>query len=144
MLYYRLKVGIMNKFKLKMEQFMRGRYGVDEFSRDLLYIALGLTILNLFIRNRFLNLLPLLAFIFIYVRMFSKNYKRRYNENRVYTNFKYKMTKPFTKKWRKLKLKRKYKILKCPNCKQKLRVPRGKKEIVVTCAKCKFVFDAKS
>lgn len=134
----------MNNLKTKLTKFMHGRYGVDVLSRDLLYIALGLTILNLFIRNRYINFIPLITFIFIYFRMFSKNFKKRYNENRIYTNIKHKFTKPFTNTWRKLKQKRKYKILTCPNCDQKLRVPRGRKKIVVTCGNCKYVFDAKS
>ena len=36
---------------------------------------------------------------------------------------------------------RNYKITKCPNCKQKLRLPRGKGNIVVTCKKCSTKFD---
>lgn len=34
-----------------------------------------------------------------------------------------------------------YKITKCPNCKQKLRLPRGKGKIVVTCKRCANKFD---
>lgn len=36
----------------------------------------------------------------------------------------------------KLKEKRDYIITSCPKCKQKLRVPRGKGKIVITCSKC--------
>ena len=36
---------------------------------------------------------------------------------------------------------RNYKITKCPNCNQKLRLPRGKGKIVVTCKKCLTKFD---
>lgn len=36
---------------------------------------------------------------------------------------------------------RDYKITKCPNCGQKLRLPRRKGKIVVTCKKCSTKFD---
>jgi hypothetical protein len=39
---------------------------------------------------------------------------------------------------------RKYKITKCPNCKQKLRLPRGKGEIIVTCKRCSVKFDLRT
>lgn len=40
--------------------------------------------------------------------------------------------------------KRNFKILKCQRCGQKLRVPRGKGKITVTCKKCGYEFKAKS
>lgn len=39
--------------------------------------------------------------------------------------------------------KKNFKILVCPKCGQKLRVPRGKGKITVTCKKCLFEFKAK-
>ena len=36
--------------------------------------------------------------------------------------------------------KRQYKIVKCPNCGQKLRLPRGQKKTIVTCKMCRFEF----
>ena len=44
----------------------------------------------------------------------------------------------------KIQYKKQYKILKCPKCKQKLRVPRGKGKITVTCKRCSHEFHAKS
>ncbi len=135
---------IMNNFKQKFMNFMRGRYGVDILSRDLVWITLGIMILNMFLRNRILNYIPLITFVIIYARMFSKNYSKRYNENRIYTNFKAKFKNPFKNISKTIQNKKQYKVFKCPNCKQKLRVPRGKKEIVITCSRCKTKFDAKS
>ena len=52
------------------------------------------------------------------------------NISKIFENFNY---------W--LNQKKNYKITKCPNCKQKLRLPRGKGNIVVTCKKCSTKFD---
>lgn len=141
----------MKSFKTKLIHFMRGRYGADILGRDLLWISVGLMVLNLFLGNRILRLLPFIVLLISYMRMFSKNISKRYNENRVYTNFKYKALKPFgnpmkslKRSWKRLLDLPKYKHLKCPSCKQTLRLPRGKKDITVTCPKCKSKFDART
>ncbi|MGL5381462.1 hypothetical protein [Clostridium sp.] len=40
--------------------------------------------------------------------------------------------------------KKNFKITKCPSCGQKLRLPRGKGKIVVSCKKCSTKFDLKT
>ncbi len=40
--------------------------------------------------------------------------------------------------------KKNYKIVKCPKCGQKLRLPRGKGKITVTCKRCFYEFKMKS
>ena len=60
---------------------MYGRYGVDDFSKFLLYATLALCVITLFIRSRILNLLLLAGIIYLYFRMFSKNYQKRCQEN---------------------------------------------------------------
>ena len=39
---------------------------------------------------------------------------------------------------------RKYKYYKCPNCKARLRMPRGLGEKTVTCSQCKHSFKQKA
>lgn len=134
----------MNKFKQHYLKFMQGRYGVDILSRDLLWLVILLSILNIFLRSRIIRTLPFIVFIVIYYRMFSKNYAKRYNENRVYTNLKYKFTKPFIKSKNKVKHFFKYKVFQCPQCGLKQRVPRGKKKIVITCKQCRHQFSGRS
>ena len=89
--------------------------------------------------------------ILSYYRMFSKNFSKRYNENRIYTNLMSpvydlldKIKGFFNRKIKRFKTRKEYKYFKCPNCKQELRVPRGRGEITVTCPKCKQSFDRKS
>lgn len=134
----------MNTIKNAILRFMKGRYGVDILGKDLIIISLLLTFINFFIQSSFISITSLVLIMFAYLRMFSKKYSSRYNENRVYTNLRFSITRPMQSFWKKIVQFPKYKILKCPTCDQKLRVPRGKKNIVVTCTKCKTRFDAKS
>ncbi len=67
--------------KEKFIRFMAGRYGGDQFSRFLSFAALALIVVNLFVRSAVLWLLGILILVFVYVRMFSKNYAKRRQEN---------------------------------------------------------------
>lgn len=117
-------------------RFMQGRYGQDQFAKFLLYAALACIIVNLFLRNRILNILALLLLIYFYFRMFSKNYNARYAENQRYLTATAKVRYWFGQQ-KKLAEERKYHhIYVCPKCKQKIRIPKGKGKIMVRCPKC--------
>lgn len=63
------------------------------------------------------------------------------SKNYVYPNAHSENLKTRFTKW--MNEKKNYKVLVCPKCGQKLRVPRGKGKITVTCKKCLFEFKAK-
>ena len=81
--------------------------------------------------------------------MFSKNFSKRYNENRIYTNMMspvYNFVDKIKYKYQKNKKrdKKKYKYYHCKNCGQELRIPRGKGKVTITCPICKHSFDGRS
>ena len=130
----------------KFRKFMYGRYGGDQLSRALLVLSFILLILVGFL-PRSLSILSVIAYIPTIIcvyRMFSKDiYKRRQE------NYKYLKMETSTTKWIKQKLNlvkgsKTHKYFKCPDCKQRLRVPRGRGNISITCPKCKKIFKAKS
>ena len=85
----------------------------------------------------------LLAAAFCCVRAFSQNLGRRQQENQKFLA----MTRGFRigRNWRaKMEQKRQYKVFKCPSCGVKLRVPRGKGKIKVTCRQCGASFEERS
>lgn len=139
-------------------KFLEGTYGVDLLSLFLILIS---CIFNIWDITRVFSIILL---VFAFYRAFSKKiYKRReeYNIFYTYTN---KLLSKFGKSipynlpvynlsnlskvfenfnhW--VSEKKNYKITKCPNCKQKLRLPRGKGNIVVTCKKCSTKFDLRT
>ena len=123
---------------------MAGRSGADQFSRFLSYVALALIVANLFVRSTALWVLALLALVYTYYRMFSKNVARRREENGKYLQLQYKLTvgvKNCADRW---KQRKEFVFFRCPGCRAMLRVPRGKGKIRVTCRKCGNAFEKKT
>lgn len=128
----------------KFVRFMSGRYGADDYSKFLLGAAVVLMVLNLFFRVPIVNLLVLALLAYVYFRMFSKNIQKRYGENVKYLQLKDRFFGFFRKERRMAQDRKVNHIYKCPKCKQKIRVPRGKGKICITCPKCGTEFVKKS
>ena len=123
---------------------MMGRYGADEFSKFVLGLAVAVMVLNLFLRIGLLNTLVLVLLVYVYFRMFSRNIQKRYEENVKYLQMKGRIVSVFQKEKRMAQDRKVNHIYKCPSCKQKIRVPRGKGKICITCPKCRTEFTKKS
>lgn len=126
--------------KEKFRKFMTVRYGVDAFSRFLLATALILWVLNMFIGSRILHSWAWLMVLYTYYRMFSKNTTKRYQENLKYMQIKDKFLEKFRVNKSQMQQRKTHHIYKCPVCKQKIRIPKGKGRICITCPKCKNEF----
>lgn len=130
--------------KEKLRNFMMGRYGIDSFGRFLLGLALIMLLLSgFFLRNVF-YIVSLLILLYAYYRIFSKDISRRYKENNIFLNYKYKIRNFYQKEKYMFKQRRIYHIYRCPGCKQKIRIPKGKGRICITCPKCKTEFIKRS
>ncbi len=127
-----------------MMQFMQGRYGADQMGQMLSAVSMVFLIISLFSRNQAWFLLALIGIVYNYFRMFSKNISKRYAENQKYLT----MTAGIRRKlasWKSQLAQRKiYHIYRCPGCKQKIRVPRGRGKIEIRCPKCNTRFVKKS
>ena len=127
-----------------MMQFMQGRYGADQMGQMLSAVSMVFLIISLFSRNQAWFLLALIGIVYNYFRMFSKNISKRYAENQKYLT----MTAGLRRKiasWKSQLAQRKmYHIYRCPGCKQKIRVPRGRGKIEIRCPKCNTRFVKKS
>ena len=120
----------------RLNQFMIGRYGTDAFSKALLALALVLYVVNLLVREELLSTIALLLIIYCYYRMFSKNVYKRANENQQFLYKTQKLRSTLNSYKQQFKNSKTHHIYKCPNCKQKIRVPRGKGRISIHCPKC--------
>lgn len=122
---------------------MQGRYGVDALNKCLLVVALVFAFISMF-TWRIFYLLGMCAIVYAYFRMFSRNYEKRYRENRGFLNAKNRIVAFFQRKKNMMKQRKTHHIYKCAKCKQKIRIPKGRGKIIVTCPKCKFEFQKKS
>lgn len=126
--------------KEKIGRFMAGRYGNDKLNQVMMAVFLGCAVLNLFIRNAYistvLNSWECLLILLVYIRMFSRNISKRYAENQKYLALENRLRRFFRQKKYLMQQRKEYHIYKCPGCKQKIRIPRGKGKIRIRCPKC--------
>lgn len=126
--------------KERIQRFMYGRYGVDTLGKFIMGAALVVCVMNLFIRSFVLSVLVWVLLIYSYYRMFSRNVQKRYNENVKFLNLKTRTIGRFKKEQSYMKQRKTHHIYKCPTCRQKIRIPKGKGRICITCPKCKTEF----
>lgn len=151
---------------------MRPKLRLDELNKALLITAGGCYVLS-FVLGRsasagmVFRILFAAAAIFLAIRLFGGNAAARNNENMQFLTAVTAVKEFFQKifrgskgarqpaspsasggvldrwkqQWREY---RTYRYLICPQCSQRLRVPRGKGKIRVTCTKCRNQFIAKS
>ena len=129
--------------KEKLYRFMMGRYGNDQFNRFLMILAMICFILSLF-RVPGVYLIGLLCLIYAYFRMLSRNTYKRSLENNKYLQYEYKVKRWFAAVKRNMQQRKTHHIYKCPSCRQKIRIPRGKGKIEIRCPKCGQTFMKKS
>lgn len=130
----------------KLRKFMNGRYGVDQCSIGLL-VASAIIFVIVRILPRFLGFLGILGYVpiaFYIYRALSKDIYKRQQENYKFIEFKNSLFNNFKQLNAKLRDIKSFKYFKCPQCSQKLRVPRKQGKITITCPKCKNTFKGKS
>ena len=135
--------------KDKLIRFMQGRNGVDNFSRFLCFIAFIILVIDIFLRFLPLTIIGFAVFTYGYYRILSKNIYKRVAENRWYLDKKERILHFFGNQQNKRlnndsKYDNLYKVFVCPRCGQKLRVPKGKGRIEITCKRCGDCFIKRS
>lgn len=129
----------MERIKDYLQNFMRGRYGIDQMSQTLFIIALVCIVLAMFSGNVLLEFLGIGVFVYADYRALSRNVSARRAENARYEQ----MVRDIKEKIHPSGADKTHRVFICPNksCGQKIRVPKGKGKIEITCPKCgeKFV-----
>lgn len=133
----------MNWIK-KILFYMNGRYGYDELSKLLIISGLVLGIIANFAGGIWVSAIGTALIAYGGLRILSKDKTNRYRELQKYLKIKQKVQLTYRKNRNRWVQRKAFKIIKCPNCKQKVRVPRGKKKIRVTCPSCKQTFIKKT
>ncbi len=130
--------------KRRFMDFMSGRYGADQLSKFMLGVCVVCIVLNMFTRIRWFYLLSLVLIGICYFRMLSRNFAKRSAENEKYMSMVWKIKRKFQQTKNRVVQSKDFHIYKCPSCGQKIRIPRGKGKICITCPKCRQEFEKKS
>lgn len=122
----------MNRF----QNFFYGRYGNDMLNTVLLLFAVLLSVVLRFTPWWWLSYVSCVPIALVIFRTFSRNVSQRRKENEIFMSGFYKM-----KNWitgRKAQAADKtHKYYTCKSCGARLRVPKGKGKIRITCPQCK-------
>lgn len=130
--------------KERMQRFMAGRYGNDQLNQFIFIVAIISMVLEIITRQPLFYTLTLVLLILAYVRVFSRNINKRYEENMKFLQKKDAILNKFRKQKYYAAQRRNFHIYTCPQCKQKIRIPKGKGKISITCPKCRTSFIKKS
>lgn len=128
----------------RLRRFMYGRYGNDQLNNALLVGCLVLMVLGMLFRSNPIYVVGLVLLVLCYARMMSRNTAKRFSENQ-----------KFLIHWNKIKKKmadirfrfsdrKTHRYFKCPTCKQRLRVPKGKGKLNISCPHCRASFIKKT
>lgn len=127
---------------------MQGRYGTDAFARFTISVSLILIVAAAFLRRSglgaILDFAGLALMVYTYFRIFSKNISKRYAENQKYLRIRGNIKKRWRREKNILNQRKTYHIYRCPGCSQKIRIPRGKGKIEISCPKCQTKFRKRS
>lgn len=141
----------MNKFFQWIGNIMKQSNRPDDLSRFLLKAGVIIGVLGVVFSNKLLLWLGFSAIIILYIRIFSKDKQRYYQENQTYLKYKNRFLRFFQKKTQTiqnkkntLKQKKTHRFYKCPECGQKVRIPKGRGKVTITCPSCGNKFVKKS
>ena len=129
----------MNWFK----RFMVGRYGADPLGFALCAANIVFWIFAAITGWWALSILSYICCIWMIWRMFSKKIYQRQKENRIFLSWWNPIQKSITQ-WIFRVKDRSHRYIRCKNCKERLRLPKGKGRIEVTCPKCRERFITKT
>lgn len=128
----------------KMMEWLQGRQGPDDLAVFSMNLAIVVVVVNLFARVSWLGWVALLLIAYSMFRIQSRNLGSRARENEAFLKA-LGPARPWVQNpraaWAEL---RAYKHVKCTSCKQRVRVPRGKGKLRVTCPRCKTKFEVRS
>lgn len=132
------------KATIEIRKFMYGRNGVDQLT---VWILTGSLLVSLFAgiyRLPWLRLFYYVGVALAVYRTLSRDLVKRRLENQALLK-KTRIIPNWLRIQRRIMQERKtHRHFKCPSCKQRLRVPRGKGNIKITCSKCGEQFSRKS
>lgn len=128
----------------RLMEWLRGRQGPDDLAVFSVNLAIVIVLVNVFARTGWLGWVGLALVAYAMFRIQSRNLGARARENEAFLRT-LGPARPWVQNpraaWAEL---RAYKHVRCSSCRQRVRVPRGKGRLRVTCPRCKTKFEVRS
>ena len=121
-----------------LRRFMAGRYGSDQLNNALLLLAIVLMVIEWVMKWNWMSMFILALFILCYFRMFSRNIQARYAENQKFLQKWGPVSRRLHNAVLRFQDRKTHRYFKCPNCHKRLRVPKGRGKITITCPHCRL------
>lgn len=130
--------------RYRLRSFLDKCYGFDLLGYLLLGGCVVLTLLSRILDVVFLSLLASIALVWSVSRAFSHNIQKRWAENQRLLKLLPELRRSLADGMLRHKQRRNYKFFRCPGCHNRLRLPRGKGRIQITCPRCGQRFGGKT
>ena len=130
-------MNFLQKLTTKIQQFMVGRYGSDQFS---LFLSIAGILLSFLGNFKYLGVLYFIGTLMIFCSLFrslSKNYEARRKELNWYLLWSMKPKTQIKLLINQIRDRNTHRYFKCKSCKTVMRVPKGRGKIEITCPKCR-------
>ncbi|MCR5702197.1 MAG: hypothetical protein K6G76_08650 [Lachnospiraceae bacterium] len=136
----------LSMFREDMRYAMERRCGQDELNNFIMLIGFVFVMIALFSHKWVFVLLGFAFVLVCYLRVFSKNLDARRKENDLYMRYMGKTVefsnyvKLVVKMYIRSLKDKEYMYFVCSNCKQVIRLPKGKNKVSVRCPKCSSTY----
>ncbi len=127
--------GQFEKLKWELIRWMNGRYGVDQLSTHLCWLALILVMLSVFLDHPIWTVLVYVCWAVALFRSLSKNLEKRRREADTYHRMLERVISFFTLQKLRWEFRKTHKFFRC-KCGRILRVPKGQGNIKIICPGC--------
>ena len=123
---------------------MQGRNGTDHLSIAQIALALLLNMLAGVLGWQWLSLVATIILVWACFRILSRNIVKRRAENHHFIHLWSHIRNHFSSQRDRARQGKEFRFFTCPSCKNKLRVPRGKGKLQITCPRCGQRFSGKT
>ena len=135
---------LKNNITSAVRRFFYGRNGSDHLTVFIVVASLIISLIAQAARLPWLFLFYYAGIFLCFYRVLSRNLARRRAENQAFLQSAGAVTSWFRLKGKIIRERKTHRYLKCPGCRQQLRVPKGNGKICVTCSRCKMEFTRKT
>lgn len=127
-----------------MKLLGKNRYGVDALGKGVAILAIAFWVLSLIFASRAFSVVAIIYAVYFLYRMLSTKMMRRREENERFLMMIRRIQYSWQSRIHRFKLRKNYRLFTCHQCKQVIKVPKHKGNLMITCPRCGYQFKGRS